>query len=100
MITIKLLKTRVNNLDLLTSGPVPPNPSELIASNKFLKLLDGLFEIYDFILIDTPPVNTVTDAQVFLQYVPDCVMVIDAENNNKNEIKKAKSLIEKLKVTF
>ena len=39
-------------------------------------------------LIDTPPVNTVTDAQVFLQYVPDCVMVIDAENNNKMKLRK------------
>uniref|UniRef100_UPI0015D8C3FC polysaccharide biosynthesis tyrosine autokinase n=1 Tax=Staphylococcus haemolyticus TaxID=1283 RepID=UPI0015D8C3FC len=76
--------TRVENLSLLTSGPVPPNPSELISSDRFLKLLDSLFELFDFILIDTPPVNTVTDAQVFLQYVPDCVMVIDSENNNKD----------------
>ncbi|BGE81392.1 tyrosine-protein kinase [Staphylococcus petrasii] len=87
--------TRVENLDLLTSGPVPPNPSELIASEKFEKLLNILLDSYDFVLIDTPPVNTVTDAQVFLQYVRDCVLVIDAEHNNKNELKKAKSLIEK-----
>ncbi|MEJ7474922.1 CpsD/CapB family tyrosine-protein kinase, partial [Staphylococcus saprophyticus] len=43
----------------------------------------------------TPPVNTVTDAQVFLQYVKDAIIVIDAEKNNKYEVKKAKSLIEK-----
>lgn len=88
-------RTRIDNLDLLTSGPVPPNPSELISSEKFHRLLEDLFNYYDFILIDTPPVNTVTDAQVFLQYVPDCVLVIDSENNNKNELKKAKSLIDK-----
>lgn len=86
--------TRVENLDLLTSGPVPPNPSELIASERFEKLYKQLMEHYDFILIDTPPVISVTDAQVFLQYIKDCVMVIDSERNNRNEIKKAKQLIE------
>lgn len=86
--------TRVENLDLLTSGPVPPNPSELIASKRFEKIFKKLKEMYDFILIDTPPIVTVTDAQVFLQYVPECVMVIDVEKNNKNELKKAKQLIE------
>ena len=71
--------TRVDNLDLLTSGPVPPNPSELIASESFSKLYNQLLDIYDFVLIDTPPVISVTDAQVFLQHVPHCVLVIDAE---------------------
>ncbi|PNZ70004.1 polysaccharide biosynthesis tyrosine autokinase [Staphylococcus croceilyticus] len=87
--------TRVENLDLLTSGPVPPNPSELIASRRFNKIFNELTEIYDFILIDTPPVVSVTDAQVFLQNVLDCVMVIDSEKNNKNDVKKAKQLIDK-----
>lgn len=82
--------TRVENLDLLTSGPVPPNPSELIASNRFKNIYTQLMDMYDFILIDTPPVTSVTDAQVFLQIVKDCVMIIDTEKNNKNEIKKAK----------
>lgn len=86
--------TRINNLDLLTSGPIPPNPSELIASTNFTNILDKLFSIYDFILIDTPPVISVTDAQVYLRNVDDCVLVIDTEDNNKNEIKKAKRLIE------
>lgn len=86
--------TRVDNLDLLTSGPVPPNPSELIASKNFRKIFEVLQDEYDFILIDTPPIVSVTDAQVFLQYVPNCVMVIDAQKNNKNEVKKAKQLIE------
>ena len=86
-------QTRVDNLDLLTSGPVPPNPSELIASENFEKHFRNLSEIYDFILIDTPPVVSVTDAQVFLQYVPECVLVIDSEKNNKDEVKKAKNLV-------
>ena len=71
------------------------NPSELIASDKFEKIYEELLNIYDFILIDTPPIVTVTDAQIFLQYTPKSVFIIDSENNNKNEIKKAISLIEK-----
>jgi len=47
------------------------------------------------IIIDTPPVMSVTDAQVFMQYVKYCLLVIDTEKNNKNDIKKAKQLIEK-----
>lgn len=86
--------TRVENLDLLTSGPVPPNPSELIASKQFEKILEKLGDIYDFILIDTPPVISVTDAQVYLRNVRDCVIIIDSERNNKNELKKAKQLID------
>ncbi|PNZ24941.1 tyrosine-protein kinase capB [Staphylococcus petrasii] len=86
-------RTRIDNLDLLTSGPVPPNPSELIASESFAKHFKNLSEIYDFILVDTPPVVSVTDAQVFLQYIPECVLVIDSEKNNKDEVKKAKNLV-------
>ena len=87
--------TRVPNLDLLTSGPIPPNPSELIDSDAFHEIYNELLRRYDFVLIDTPPVNTVTDAQVYSQYVKDAIMVVDVEKNNKNEVKKAKTLIEK-----
>ena len=78
-----IIKTRVKNLDLMTAGPTPPNPSELIGSAAFENILRDLNEIYDFILIDTPPVISVTDAQVYLRYVPECVMIIDVQNNNK-----------------
>ena len=57
--------TRVENLDLLTSGPVPPNPSELVASDRFKEIYNQLMDMYDFILIDTPPVTSVTDASIF-----------------------------------
>lgn len=86
--------TRVKNLDLLTSGPIPLNPSELIASESFKKIFEHLQKKYDFILIDTPPIVSVTDAQVFLQYVPNCVLIIDAQKNNRSEVKKAKQLVE------
>ncbi|MCD8909784.1 polysaccharide biosynthesis tyrosine autokinase [Staphylococcus gallinarum] len=86
--------THIDNLFVLTSGPVPPNPSELINTSNFEELYDYFIEEFDFIIIDTPPVNTVTDAQLFAQFVKDCVLVIDTENSDKKEVKKAKELIE------
>lgn len=88
-------ETRVENLSILTAGPTPPNPSELIASDQFDEIYNELLNDYDFIVVDTPPVNTVTDAQVYAQTIQNCALVIDAEKNNKNEVKKAKDLINK-----
>ncbi|EJX17147.1 hypothetical protein SOJ_25960 [Staphylococcus sp. OJ82] len=88
-------ETKIDNLAILTAGPTPPNPSELIASRHFDEIYNELLNHYDFIVIDTPPINTVTDAQIYAQTVKNCALVVDAEKNNKNEVKKAKDLIEK-----
>lgn len=89
-------ETKIDNLAILTAGPTPPNPSELIASRHFDEIYNELLNHYDFIVIDTPPINTVTDAQIYAQTVKNCALVVDAEKNNKNEVKKAKDLIEKV----
>ena len=52
-------------LDLITSGPIPPNPSELLGSQAMIKLLDIVCRVYDYVVIDTPPVTVVTDALTF-----------------------------------
>ncbi len=88
-------KTDIVNLDLLSSGPIPPNPSELIGSEKSLEVFDYLRSEYDFIIIDTPPVNTVTDAQLFSEIAKYVVYVVDVQKNDRNAIKKGKELIEK-----
>jgi capsular exopolysaccharide synthesis family protein len=54
----------MGNLDLLPSGPIPPNPSELLGSAQFQNILESLSERYDYIIIDTPPMNVVSDAIV------------------------------------
>ncbi|WP_204206203.1 polysaccharide biosynthesis tyrosine autokinase [Mammaliicoccus sciuri] len=88
-------KTDIVNLDLLTSGPIPPNPSELIGSEKSLEVFEYLRSEYDFIIIDTPPVNTVTDAQLFAEIAKYVVYVVDVQKNDRNVVKKGKELIEK-----
>jgi len=52
------------NLDLITSGPIPPNPSELLGSDNMRNLLNILEEHYDYIFLDTPPINVVSDSLV------------------------------------
>lgn len=56
--------TVVDNLSVMPSGPIPPNPSELLGSPKMVNLLGVLTTKFDLVIIDAPPVNTVTDAQV------------------------------------
>lgn len=60
-------KSRVGNIDFITAGTIPPNPSELILSNAMDTLLDNLKKEYDFIIIDNPPIGLVTDAMKNLQ---------------------------------
>lgn len=89
-------ETEIENLDLLTSGPIPPNPSELIGSSNFNEIIEILKEQYNFIVLDTPPINTVTDAQIYSKYIKHSILVIDAEKNNRTEIIKAKSLLDRV----
>jgi capsular exopolysaccharide synthesis family protein len=56
--------TNVPSLSLMPSGPIPPNPSELLASDRMRELLRRARGLYDFVIIDTPPVLAVTDATI------------------------------------
>lgn len=70
-----LRNTRLENLDLLVCGSVPPNPSETLGSGRMRDFLQGLKDRYDFILFDSPPVLAVTDPLV-LATLADCVVVV------------------------
>lgn len=59
---------QLDSLDVITSGPIPPNPAELIASDKCNQLFEELKERYDYIIIDTPPLGLVTDAYLLMKY--------------------------------
>jgi tyrosine-protein kinase Etk/Wzc len=75
----KLLhKTNVNNLDVITSGVIPPNPSELLDSPQLEILLNKLKKKYDVILFDTPPLIAVTDAFVLMKHSTQFILVIRA----------------------
>ena len=61
-------KTHLKNLDLITSGPIPPNPSDLLNRPRFAELIQSLQEDYDFVFIDTPPVGLVSDYMLVARY--------------------------------
>jgi len=71
-----LQKTVTNNLNVITSGELPPNPSELLGSKKMGTILSKVHEISDIIIIDTPPALAVTDSMVLLPYVDGVLLVI------------------------
>ena len=70
--------TKVDNLYALTSGVIPPNPSELLGSERMRELLQEAREIYDYVLIDLPPVLPVADALVLGAVVDGVVLVIES----------------------
>jgi capsular exopolysaccharide synthesis family protein len=78
-------KTQVPNLDVITSGPIPPNPSELIMSEAMKDLMEELKQTYDYIILDTPPVGLVTDAVEISQY-SDVTLYITRQNFTKKEM--------------
>ncbi len=65
-----------DNVCILSSGPIPPNPSELIASAKFREMVQTLSASYDYLLFDTPPVNAATDPAILSQLVDATIFVI------------------------
>lgn len=68
--------TKVDNLYALTGGVIPPNPSELLGSERMKNVLQRAKEQYDYVLIDTPPVMPVTDALIVSRFVDGMILVI------------------------
>jgi polysaccharide biosynthesis transport protein len=81
--------TKIEGLSILTSGPIPPNPSELLGSRTHNRLLAVLKNHYDFVLLDSPPVLIVTDAVVLSTQIDGTILVIDAVGTQKNPLRLA-----------
>jgi capsular exopolysaccharide synthesis family protein len=65
----------IENLDIITAGPIPPNPSELLSSNKLIDLLSDVSDRYDMVIIDTPPLASVTDPVILSKQVDGFIIV-------------------------
>ena len=90
-------KTDKNNLNIITCGSIPPNPSELLGSKKMDELLKELEARYDRIVIDSPPVLAVTDAVVLSGKVDGVIIVVRANETNRNAVLKSKEILETVK---
>ncbi|MBQ7822472.1 MAG: CpsD/CapB family tyrosine-protein kinase [Clostridia bacterium] len=87
-LTEAIKQTNRPNLHVIPAGLIPPNPAELIASENMKKMLDELSEVYDYIIIDTPPVNIVTDALSLVPYVDGTIIVVRSAQSTHPETKK------------
>lgn len=86
-------KTDVEFLDVLTSGPIPPNPAELLASKAMLEFLTKVEELYDVILFDTPPILAVTDAQILANLCEGSILVVASGKTETEKVAKSKELL-------
>ena len=93
---ITVSKTEIENLSVLTGGKIPPNPAELLASSRMDKLLEFVKEHYDYVFIDTPPVNLVTDATVFSQKTTGYIMIVKSNANDSADVKTAVSSLDSI----
>ncbi|MDE3076127.1 MAG: CpsD/CapB family tyrosine-protein kinase [Chloroflexota bacterium] len=87
-------------LDVLTSGPLPPNPAELLGSKRMEGLIRELRDMADYVVFDTPPVLTVTDAAVLATKVDGTILVLSAGKARREAAKRAKRTLEELSARF
>ncbi|MBZ0312034.1 CpsD/CapB family tyrosine-protein kinase [Clostridium butyricum] len=85
-----------SNTDILTAGNIPPNPSEILGSQSMINLLSFLSERYDIVIIDSPPVGVVTDAQIISASVDGTLVVIRAEETKAKRVTEAVNLLKKV----
>lgn len=86
--------TDIDNLYILTSGPVPPNPAELLGSKMMKDLLKQIRMEFDTVIIDTPPLLAVTDAQIMANICDGTVLVISSGKAEIENVKKVKDMLQ------
>ncbi|MGM0126310.1 hypothetical protein IGI37_003739 [Enterococcus sp. AZ194] len=86
-------QTAVKHLSIVTSGPRPVNPSELLGSERMSQLIKEVEQHYDYILFDSPPVTAVTDAQVLAAKTDGVVLVVREGKSKKEALRQTKELL-------
>ena len=86
--------TDVPWLDVLTSGPLPPNPAELLSSSRFRDLIDGLHPLYNFILFDTPPMLGLADAAITSTHTDGVILVVRSGQTPKEAAQQARKILD------
>jgi len=97
----QLIRTSdLEGLSILTSGSIPPNPSELLGSNANRHLIKALKKHYDYLIIDSPPVLIVTDAVVLSTEVDGTILVVDSVATHRNQLKQAAERLNEVNATM
>lgn len=86
-----------DNLSIVPAGKIPPNPAEMLASKAMTAFLEEMKNYFDYIVLDTPPLQAVTDAQVLSTKVDGSLIVVRAGVTKKDAVHNAVSIIKKVK---
>jgi capsular exopolysaccharide synthesis family protein len=89
-----VLKTEEQDLYILTSGPIPPNPAELLSSKSMEQFIEEAKIQFEYIIFDTPPLLAVTDPQILANKCDGSIFVVYSERTEIDQAKKAKELLE------
>lgn len=89
-----LEKTKIKGLDILKVGKVPPNPSEMLQSNKMRNFIEVIKEYYDYVFIDAPPVGVVSDASIISQYSDGVILLVGSNETDIDAAKVSKERLE------
>ncbi|MDA2450395.1 CpsD/CapB family tyrosine-protein kinase [Bacillus cereus] len=88
-------KTDIEKVYVMSAGPIPPNPAELLGYRKMDEVLLEAYKMFDIVLIDTPPVMAVTDAQILANKCDGVVLVARSEKTEKDKLIKVKQILDK-----
>ncbi|WLR41580.1 CpsD/CapB family tyrosine-protein kinase [Bacillus carboniphilus] len=83
-----------DRLHILTGGPTPPNPAELLSSKAMFELIESVKEHYDIVIIDAPPILAVADARIIANHVDGTLLVVSSGKTDKDQAVKAKEALE------
>lgn len=92
-----IVETEIPNLHLLPSGPIPPNPSEILSSKRMSAILDELKGMYDLVVVDTPPALAVADAQIMATKCDGVILVISSGTTKRDAAAKMKANMDHVK---
>lgn len=84
----------MTGLDVIPSGPIPPNPAELLSLNSMEELIESVKDKYDIIIIDGPPLLSVSDSQLLSNICNGTLLIVKAGVSKKNDVLKAKSILD------
>lgn len=92
-----IVKSDENNLFILTSGPIPPNPAELLSSQSMEQLLTQVAEQFDMVILDTPPLLAVADPQILSNQCDGTILVVFSGKTETEQVLKSKELLQAAK---
>ena len=95
-----LCETNVENLFVIQSGAVSPNPTALLQSEKFEAMIETLRKYFDYIIVDTAPIGVVIDAAIIVQKCDASILVAEASATKRREVQKAKDQLEQTGTPF